>query len=131
MAAHLGYFLLCVRFLAATGGATGAPAAFGVLVGGAALMTAWNPVAAFEAFLILLPFLFAVGRLGMMAPGAPEMAVFASFSVIVMLRGWLPGRLPRRAALPEAVPVRGWEAWFVAIADLLAATTLLSLARWL
>ncbi|HEY5079169.1 MAG TPA: O-antigen ligase family protein, partial [Opitutaceae bacterium] len=129
--ALLGYFLLCVRFLYTTAAAAASPLAFGVLAGGAGLAAAWSPLAAFEAFLVLLPLVFALGRAGMIGFGAPEMVVFACFSLVLIVRRLLWWR-PGNGSAGEGIdPTKGWEAWLLLAADLLAAWTLLSLLRWL
>jgi len=128
-AACLGYFALCGRFLIVTGRTCDSAGAFALVVGATAVVTWWNPRAAFEAFLLLLPLVFALGRLGILAFGAPEMVVFASMSVVLMVR-WLCLRLSRNGRLARDTISRPlWERRLVLLADLLAAWTLFSLIR--
>ena len=128
--AAVGYIALALRFLVVTGLHADSPAAFLLVVGGAAAVAAWSPLAAFRAFALLFPFLFGLERMNLLAFSSADAVAFAALSLAAMSRAgctWI-GRRGARRDEPE-LPRLGQN--LLMAADLLAAWTVISLSWWL
>lgn len=125
-ALHVGFALLCVRYLHAVGAESGSLIGpLGLLLVAAAGLAAWHPSTALFAFAVAMPLLNGLPILGVTG-GSPS-AVFAALWLGWMGR-WLAGlvaKTPREQAGPPVLPVA------LLATDLLITALLLSLGAQL
>ena len=125
-ALHVGFALLCVRYLHAVGAENGSLIGpLGLLLVAAAGLAAWHPSTALFAFAVAMPLLNGLPILGVTG-GSPS-AVFAALWLGWMGR-WLAGlvaKTPREQAGPPVLPVA------LLATDLLITALLLSLGAQL
>ncbi len=130
MLATFGFVVLACRFLVVAAKSADSPIAFGLIVAGTAILTAFKPLDAFIAVSLLIPLVFGLGRAGLLAVLSPELLMFCAFGVTFVLQTAIRPAT-RQALWGEIALSRGWVTWFVAIVDLFAAWTIISFVWWL
>jgi O-antigen ligase len=130
MLAMAGFVVLACRFLIVASRSADSSIAFGLIVAGTAILTAYKPIDSFVAVTLLLPLVFGLGRAGLLAVLSPELVMFCAFGLTFVIQAAMRPAM-RRAMWGEIELFGGWPTWFLAIVDLLAIWTVISFAWWL